>query len=150
MAKYVYLAGPIRGLTFQGANQWRTEFAASVYPCITVSPMRGKDNLDREDAIRDDYKDNLDANARATLSRDTFDVRNCDMLIANLLGAYEVSIGTMIELGMAHTLHKPIGIVIEPYGNPNEHAWLDQICAFRTPDLDQAARQVIKYLSAYK
>ena len=149
MSKYCYLAGPVRGLTFRGANQWRVEFAAAVHPIVCINPLRGREVYGDDETIQTNYT-GLDTNANAVIRRDTYDVLNCDIVIANLLGAYEVSIGTMIELGIAHQAGIPIGVIIEPFGNPHEHAWFDVLAMFRTPDLDLAARQVLKMLQAYK
>jgi len=44
--KKIYLAGPISGLTFEGAQDWRNYFTSKISPEIDCfSPLRGKDYL---------------------------------------------------------------------------------------------------------
>ena len=44
--KKIYLAGPISGLTYEGAQDWRDEFSASISAEIACfSPLRGKEYL---------------------------------------------------------------------------------------------------------
>jgi nucleoside 2-deoxyribosyltransferase len=92
----VYLAGPIGGLSYNEATNWRDQAATDLAPfgIKCLSPMRGKDYL-REEAILKGtgYDDTLLSNNRAIVTRDRMDVTNCDALLMNLLGAPQVSIG---------------------------------------------------------
>lgn len=59
MIAFVYLAGPITGLGFDGATDWRVEaknlLGARGIP--TASPMRAKDYLAEMDNLADAYLD---------------------------------------------------------------------------------------------
>ena len=44
--KKIYLAGPICGLTYDGAQEWRDTFRKEIDPRIEAfSPLRGKEYL---------------------------------------------------------------------------------------------------------
>ncbi len=74
------------------------------------------------------------------LTRDTNDVRNCDVLVACFLEANDkISIGTCSEMGMAHILQKPI-VMIAKVGDPHrEHAMISCMSGYIVEDLEEAA-----------
>ena len=56
--KKIYLAGPISGLTFEGAQDWRTYFSNKINPEIQcLSPLRGKDYLKMRGPLEGSYDD---------------------------------------------------------------------------------------------
>lgn len=98
-----------------GAVKVRTRSGITCY-----SPLRGKvylKNLDHP--IKGEYEGPL-TNRHAITMRDRHDCLTCDAMLVYLKGADKVSIGTMIELGWADALRKPIVLVMEP-GNIHEH-----------------------------
>ena len=114
----VYLSGPIRGQTFDGACTWREWVEQQLAPgIVAVSPMRGKEKLrshTAKDALLDNhhnYADVLNCSSVAITQRDRFDCMNADCVLVNLLNAKRVSIGTMIELGWADAARKPVVLV---------------------------------------
>lgn len=114
----VYLAGPIGGLNYGGATYWRDDATQELaWRGITaLSPMRGKSYLSGEtklDATK--YTQPL-SSPKGLTTRDRFDVRTCDLVLANLLGATRVSIGTVIELAWADLLRTPVVLVSEMIG----------------------------------
>lgn len=160
--KTVYLAGPITGLSYDGArNGWRTLFANLVPEHIRcLSPMRAKDFLESEQMLRGDpgmYPHKVLATPKGILERDFNDVRTCDAVVANFLGAERASIGTCCEFGFAYALRKPVVMVIEPGQegligsargpNPHFHAFLTEIAGYVVPTLDEAAHIVTHLLT---
>ncbi len=138
MTYTVYLAGPIKGLLYDVATTWREEFKRALDPRITaLSPMRGKEYLLGTQPIADAYSEHVLSTGKAIVSRDSFDVRRADVLVVNLLGAAQVSIGTMFELAWAHQQHTPIVLVMEP-GNVHDHAFVREVATFRMDTLEQA------------
>ncbi len=105
----VYLAGPIKGLAYDGCNDWRVYAKSRLLDLgiAGVSPMRAKEFLSLEKSVSDDY-DNVLACQKGIATRDRFDVASCNVMLAYLLGAEKVSIGTMIEFGWADAARKPI------------------------------------------
>lgn len=135
----VYLAGPITGTTFGECTDWR-EYVKSKFPpnIIGLSPMRGKDYISHEGPIKHDYEGYPLSSAKGITARDTFDVTRSDLIFVNLLGATKVSIGTVLEIGMAHILNKQIVVVMEEKGNPHEHAMIADMTKYLLFDLDEA------------
>lgn len=138
----VYLAGPISGLTFLEAVDWRDYAKAELSKSgITgLSPMRFKDYLSDLESIS--HKCDVEAalNVLSTpegiLSRDHFDANRCDVLLVNFLGARDRSLGTAMEVAWAFHKKTPIVVVMEQTGNPNDHAMINAATNFRVETLD--------------
>ena len=135
----VYLAGPIRGLTVKASRDWREwaacELRESGITCL--DPLRAKPWLKDDTLILDAYPAQALGSGPAILTRDFFDVRRCDLVLAYLSGAAQVSIGTVMEIASAYTLGKPIVLVLEK-GDLHDHAMLIATTPFITDDLDKA------------
>jgi nucleoside 2-deoxyribosyltransferase len=141
----VYLAGPITGLNYEGATDWRDYASKELAPDILgVSPMRGKDYLLHEQSIRDHYPEAVLSTTKGITTRDRNDVYTCDAVLMNLLGAKKVTIGTMIEAGWADAFRKPIVLVIED-GNIHWHGMLEHVSGWIVPTLDEGIH-IIKTL----
>jgi len=144
MSLKIYLAGPITGLRFAEATDWR-EYAEDVLRqrgLEPLSPMRGKDfilkRIGEQEVLGQTYEDAPLSSQRGIVARDRWDVSRCDAVIFNLLGAKQVSIGTMIEFGWADMLRKVIVMVIEPTGNVHDHAFPRELAPYRVTTLDEA------------
>ncbi len=138
MEKLVYLAGPIAGISYEGCNDWReyvtNELAKDGITCI--SPMRCKDLSDTTKLMKDSGGGNIMTSGKGIVTRDRMDVERCHVMFANLTGAEEVSIGTMIEYGWADAYRHPIITVMENEGNVHEHNFIREFSGFRTDKLD--------------
>lgn len=138
----VYLAGPISGLTYGGATDWRAYVASQLPPWIkALSPMRGKKYLDNGETIGDSYEDILLSSQSAITARDRFDVQNADLVLFNFLDADRVSIGSCIEVGWADAFRTPAIAVMEE-GNLHDHAMIREIAGWRADTLDAAIAAV--------
>lgn len=110
MRRYCYLAGPITGLTYDEATDWREKIAFDV-ECAgfhPLSPMRGKERFKDYGKILPGTFDE----EQAAVQRDLYDIRRAHVVLINLLDAKRVSIGTMCELGYAHALGKFIIVAL--------------------------------------
>ncbi|HYD07505.1 MAG TPA: nucleoside 2-deoxyribosyltransferase [Reyranella sp.] len=142
--KKVYLAGPITGLDYKGATDWRDEAITKLQPIAGMSPMRGKDYL-RNLASMPHKSDELAAighvlsSSRGIMTRDRYDCTTCDVLLVNFLGAQRVSIGTVMEVAWADANRIPIVCAMEK-GNVHEHGMVDEAIGFRVDTLDEAIR----------
>lgn len=118
MSKFlVYLAGAIGGISYKEATKWR-EYASNDLSAMSdgkivcLSPMRYKEKLSQESSMADFYSDVM-CNQRTITARDRFDVGRCDLMLVNFIGARTRSIGTLIEIGWANCLRKPIVLAME-------------------------------------
>lgn len=133
----VYLAGPITGLNYEGATDWRDYVTKELanYNIQCFSPMRAKEYLKEFELITKCDEKPL-SSPPGIVSRDRFDVMNCDIMLANFLGAKQVSIGTVVEFGWADAFRKPIISVIEKQ-NPHSHKMLEHLANFRVETLEE-------------
>lgn len=144
MKPKVYLAGPIAGLTYEGATDWRKVASDLLSPEIDAfSPMRGKQYLKNGSKIGDrEYSQFPLSTSKAVLCRDFTDCTQSNVVLINLLGAPKVSIGTVMEVAWAHGARVPIVLVMEKTGNIHEHILLSEACNFRVETLEEACRLV--------
>ena len=153
-----YLAGPIAGVDYDVAVDWR-EYAterltARGIECL--SPMRAKHAL-KGKRISRDYKKYQDHGqsytASGIMTRDHTDILRADALLVNLLrttvadlstelpnsGTWLPSLGTVMELAWAYAYRKPAVVAMEASGNPHgSHPMLAAAMPFRLETLDQA------------
>ena len=156
MTATVYLAGPISGLNYNGATEWRDHAIAelALAGIKGLSPMRAKDYLkgvERDvgfSATCEEYGHLSPLSGpRGIMTRDRFDATRCDVLLVNLLGATKVSVGTIMEIAWADLCRTPIVVAMEPTGNPHEHAMVTEAIGFRCVTLDEALHVVLSILS---
>ncbi len=113
--KRVYLAGPIKDCTEEQAKDWRHMVASELeyYNIWAISPLRCEPLIGER--YKANYADPKFGLARAIRAKNAFDVRNCDMTFAYLPlpgpGVQHQSYGTIIEIGWAHILGKPVVLV---------------------------------------
>ena len=150
MNKLVYLAGPIDGCSYEGCTSWR-EYAIEELRkdgIIGLSPMRAKDFLKQHPKLTDSIHDHPLTSDSGITTRDMWDVRRCDVVLFNLIGAQKVSIGTMIEYGWASAFNKPIVTTIETKGNVHEHNMVRRLSGYRVDTLENGLA-VVRALFAY-
>lgn len=137
--KYIcYLAGPITGLSYGSASDWREYAKTKLDPSIVgMSPLRGKTYLSQIDNIQDTYEEIALSCAKGINARDFNDCRRADMVIANFAGATTVSIGTVMELAWAKAFNVPCVAVMDEE-NPHWHAMVRESVGFIVPTLDEA------------
>lgn len=141
--KSVYLAGPISGLSFGECTDWRKEVALKLGVSIqALSPMRAKEYLAQVPILSGHGKEyahlGVLSSSRGVMTRDRFDATRCDVLFVNLLGAKQVSIGTVMEIAWADAHRTPIVCAMEERGNPHEHMMLNEAIGFRVATLEEA------------
>ncbi len=145
----VYLSGPILGTTYEDARYgWRKQVALGLLPGIQVlSPMRHEEHLaETVGVIGDDQPTHFFAGAKIIVEKDMLDIRRCDLVLVNLLGATKVSIGTVSEMGMAFAMDKTIITVIEP-DNIHQHPFVTETSSLVLDNLDDAIYAINSLLS---
>jgi nucleoside 2-deoxyribosyltransferase len=145
----VYLIGPITGLSYKECTDWR-EYARKVLAkrrILGISPLRGKPYLRGKRKILPAYPMPL-STAKGITTRARFDVRRCDLLLANLLEAEEISRGTLIEYGWADALGKPIITVMEKEGNPHDHPVVRELSGYVVNTLESGLAIAIAHFES--
>lgn len=141
----VYLAGPITGLDFDGAADWRNEAIAKLKPIAGMSPMRGKEFLKPIGVLSGTAEEyghlNVMASPRGIMTRDRYDCTTCDVLLVNFKDAKRVSIGTVMEVAWADANRIPIVCIMEK-GNVHEHAMIAEAIGYRVDTLEEAVRVI--------
>lgn len=148
----VYLAGPIAGLSWSQATNWR-KHASQVLENAGIagwSPLRGKYYLANEENIKASYEveNQPMSTARGLTVRDRWDVQTSDLVLINLLGAQKPSIGSIVEAAWADSHRIPVVLVMEREGNPNDHPMLRECSSYIFDDLHQALNHVIRFLTS--
>jgi nucleoside 2-deoxyribosyltransferase len=137
--KKIYLAGPISGLTFEGAQDWRTYFTNTIDQQIACfSPLRGKDYLKMRGPLEGSYDEFPLSTDRGITTRDRADCMGADLVVFNMLGATRVSIGTMLEFGWADAARVPSVLIMEKEGNIHDYPMVREIAGFRVDNLEDA------------
>lgn len=144
MKPKIYLAGPIAGLDYAGANTWRRRVKDELkeHGIESYSPMRAKEYLSKVSNFAKDCTpygaENVLSSNRGITTRDRWDATRCDLLFVNLIGATAVSIGTICEIAWADLKRIPIVCAMEPEGNPHQHGMIMEMLGFRVPSLSDA------------
>lgn len=137
----VYLAGPVTGLSYSGALEWR-EYAMAELKLAGItafSPMRAKQHLTHIGKLSPTCEGYTHLSSpRSIMTRDRWDATRCEVMLVNLLGATQVSIGTVMEIAWADLSRIPIILAIENEGNPHEHAMIHEAIGYRVPTLIEA------------
>ncbi|MDA1335028.1 MAG: nucleoside 2-deoxyribosyltransferase [bacterium] len=150
----IYLAGPITGLSFEEVVYWR-KVVNDVMPAYieTASPLRGKDEyLTGVERMAESY-DHIDrpmSSGDGLFLRDTFDVRRCTLVLANLTGTEVASIGTIAELGIAWERQTPIIVAAEPDSIHGRHPFIKKMAGMIFPTLKEATGFAVKTISTGK
>ncbi|MBH0113235.1 nucleoside 2-deoxyribosyltransferase [Novosphingobium sp. YJ-S2-02] len=158
MKRYtVYLAGPISGLGYAAATDWRASAIdwLEQHGIQGLSPLRAKDYLSHITAdvgFSETCEDYAQLSAlstqRGVMDRDRFDATRCDVLLVNLLGATKVSVGTVMEIAWADQKRTPIIALIEAdRSNVHEHAMVNEAIGFRAPSLEEGLHLVRSILA---
>lgn len=158
----VYLAGPIVGVEYGKARfGWRQEFEETLhYDSLEderpetkhihlFSPMRGRLLMDSKDVVAPGVEYTLDdplENAKSMLMRDTNDIRYCDLVVVNLMGAKRAALGTTAEMGFAFALNKPVVLIMEKDPSVfHYHGFITGIASFWVESVPEAV-DVVKTL----
>ena len=147
----MYTAGPIKGLTYDGASTWR-EYVHNemkeLAPWIkTISPVRGDHAAKGTDKlIQNDFKEHVFTTKYAINQRDYNDVKRADIIFVNLLGTEVVSIGTVMEIAWARAFNKPVVMMMKD-GNIHDHPLLRYPAGYIVDDLDLGVHVAISVIS---
>ena len=113
--KFIYLAGPIAGCTQEEANEWR-EYVRSMLPhgIVGISPLRCEPLKEGMVYTDDGATDKMWSDPRSINAKNWLDTESSDLVLAYLpkeMNDRRPSIGTIIEIGWAIGLRKPLIVV---------------------------------------
>ena len=151
---YVYLAGPITGLSYDEAVDRREELAqplreAKGVRIVPLSPMRGKKNLARQQVLKSGGYRSPTSTDAAIVARDYNDVQRCYIMVADLLGCTEKSVGTCIEFGLCLAWRKFVVTIMEPGDeNPHSHGFIREISSVIVHTREQAIKVILDVIGA--
>lgn len=148
MSRRVYLAGPITGLSYGEATDWRQR--VKVYLALAgieaFSPLRLKHALSGIGSLKADVSEYAHLSPfgtpRAVLTRDHNDAIRADAVLVNFIGATQPSLGTVMEIAWAHTRQIPIVLAVDDSANVHRHTMIDEAIGFRCPTLEDAVEVV--------
>jgi nucleoside 2-deoxyribosyltransferase len=141
MKKYIYLAGPIADCDYQEANEWRVYCQEKFEPGIVgISPLRceplekGKRYSETGSVVK------MWSDPRAIATKNWMDTESADLVLAYLpkkLNDRRPSIGTIIEIGWAIGLRKPL-IIVSDDNYLMDHPLIKHNASWRLNNLDEA------------
>jgi len=147
----VYLAGPILDMRKGEANDWREEVTKALawHNVVGISPLRC------EPLVGDPYTAGTACpkfgTAKAIGSKNVFDVRKCDMILAYIPNPGEGrhhSWGTICEMSWAFALGKPAVLVSEDPDVRN-HPVLNATAGWVVESLDDGVEIIAGILGDY-
>jgi len=152
LPRQIYLGTIITDLTIEQARwSWQPGFKKLLLPHIhAYSPLRGYDDGEVNNGMvitTKCYDDNPMTTDDGIVRQDFNDVKQSDALVMNYLGAKARSIGMGGEVSWAWLLQKPIVIIMEKEGNPNDHAFIRGQASHRVDNLEDAAKIINRLLT---
>jgi hypothetical protein len=145
MTYFAYLCGPISGLSYDEACQWRKDIRQLLSPSIIcLDPMRDKQHFVQEKHFSGDHgyytqTHSILSQPKSIFTRDKNDVRRSDILIANFLQTtHKTSIGSVMEIAWAEEWAIPVIAVIQE-DNVHNHVMLVESFNFIVRTLKDAA-----------
>jgi nucleoside 2-deoxyribosyltransferase len=146
MKHYIYLAGPITGLTYEDATLWRELLSEALnsYKIECLSPLRGKDYLLGAGVLTNGTYDGILTTGKAITRRDYFDCTRASCVLVNLLGTTKISIGTVMEIAWAYEKGIPTVVIMEK-NNIHNHVMLNECSTYVVGTLEEAT-ETIRFL----
>lgn len=147
---YVYLAGPITGLTESSAKDWR-ESVKQLLPSgfVGVDPLRSEPKVNG--SYKPHYADKKFGTPSAINVKNWVDTMRADVVLAYLprvLNEKELSIGTMFEIGWASAHRKHVVLVTDDPRVIN-HPLMTQNVSHILPSFEDAVDTIAGIYSVY-
>lgn len=144
--KYVYVAGPVSKGSFSDCSRWRDKAKFHLDNLDgkfkVLDPLRGKECTANEKyLLPSGYTGN--ASDHVIFETCIWDIRRCDVVLANLSEAKVVSIGTMFEIAWAYSLGKYIVVVMgDSDSDLHNHAFVKEAASIILPNLEEAMEYI--------
>ena len=137
----VYLAGPMATRTYGECVDWRDKMRELCETHIRfLSPLRGLEYfMDAEELPLEVEGDVMNEGA-AIISKCRMDVRRADAVVAYFPDGNErTSVGSMVELGWADMLQKPIIIIRSDEEKAHAHPFVEHLAGWTVQSVGEAA-----------
>ena len=144
MTKFIYLAGPIKGLTEDQAKGWRESFNELLMPGIRgISPLRAEPELKAGKKYGNIYSPTeLWGTPHAIATKNWYDTSACDLVLAYLPEGRPIpSVGTLIEIGWGIGLRKPV-VIVSTDADIIHHPIIVAATGWIVPNLETAAEVI--------
>lgn len=139
-----YLSGSITGRYKADVLAEHAGFAGDLAKRVTVfSPMRSKTDVPDGLLATSFFENSLFASPRAIVARNVGDIRRCGTFACNLTHGDKVSVGSLLELGVAHALGRQIVVAITP-GGAHDHPHVHALANTVTHSVEELAHVVGK------
>lgn len=145
----IYLTKPMKGYSFAEVVGYYNDVqdVLETQGWTVLNPMTGKDYLAKEKELRSHGYDQPLSCDRAIFTRDSWMVHQADVLLVNLVGCKEVSIGTMFEMAWGYDNRKHIVTVMEK-GGIHHHAFVLEASHVLYHDINEALDYLGKLVKA--
>ena len=142
----VYLGGPIRGLSYDEASNWRNQAIErlSEVGIECLSPMRGKELIKEESKITDSYENLKGCSSKDIFNRDKFDVSRSDILLFNFTNRKVSIIGSLFELAWGHLLGKYCVLAVDKESIYAKHPFVKESASIIFDNIEDAIDYVGK------
>ena len=152
MKKYIYLAGPIAGCTETEATEWR-DHVCTFFPhgIVGISPLRCEPLKKGLTYTDEGATPKMWSDPRAIATKNWLDTESADLVLSYLpkeMNDRRPSIGTIIEIGWAIGLRKPL-IVVSDDDYVLEHPLIQRNASWRFDNLDDAVEVITGLFSDY-
>lgn len=145
----IYLCGPISGRSVEEMSAWRRHSRAVLRTFASVwDPTEFTVDSNHPATPRPDdpaHQVSRIAHGRAVIERDLQAVRAADLLLANLVGASDPSIGSIGEMFWAYAFNVPI-ILVRDAQTIYSHSMLEAMAAIVCEDIDTALAEALAWL----
>jgi len=152
MNKIVYLAGPIAGCTEKEANDWRYYVQGNLPVGITgISPLRCEPLEPGMRYTEEGATSKMWCDPRAIATKNWLDTEAADVVLSYLpkeMNDRRPSVGTIIEIGWAIGMRKPLIMVSDDEYIMN-HALIKHHASWRLDNLDDAIDVIIGLFADY-
>ena len=152
MKKYIYLAGPIAGCTEEEATSWREDIINMLpHNIVGISPLRCEPLKEGMTYTEEGASPKMWSDPRAIATKNWLDTESCDLVLAYLpkeLNEKRPSYGTVIEIGWAIGLRKPL-IVVSDDKYLMGHPLIQHNASWRLGSLEDAAEVIIGLFGEY-
>ena len=146
--KTIYLAGPVRGLSFKDARGWRVSFAGRLAALVDRAGQMAYRTVDptatwvppRSEEYDRPYRYPVGHSFAQEFARDRADVLSCDYLLANFYNADAVSVFSVMEAAWAYQAGRHVVLVLgtEKQIQPHDHPALRHCASVVVDSLDDA------------
>jgi nucleoside 2-deoxyribosyltransferase len=152
MRKYIYLAGPIAGCTEEEATEWRDDVINMLpHNIVGISPLRCEPLEEGKTYTEEDATPKMWSDPRAIATKNWLDTESCDLVLAYLpkkLNDKRPSYGTVIEIGWAIGLRKPLIVVSDDKYMMN-HPLIQHNASWRLDNLEDAVEVIMGLFGDY-